>query len=117
MSGGRVILGARNVSKAFFGSRALRDVSIDLVPGRIHALLGENGAGKSTLINVLSGAVAPDSGQVLVDGRAVAALAPREAHRLGVAVVQQELKSGSSSLNRGEHRAWRISAAMGTAGL
>jgi ribose transport system ATP-binding protein len=91
MSGQQTILGARGVSKAFFGNRALRDVSIDLVSGRIHALLGENGAGKSTLINVLSGTLTPDSGQVLVDGRSVAALAPRDAHRLGIAVVQQEL--------------------------
>jgi ribose transport system ATP-binding protein len=91
MSGQRAILGARKVSKTFFGNQALRDVSIDLVSGRIHALLGENGAGKSTLINVLSGALTPDSGQVLVDGQAVAAMAPRDAHRLGIAVVQQEL--------------------------
>ena len=91
MSGRQAVLGARNVWKAFFGNAALRDVSIDLVPGRIHALLGENGAGKSTLINVLSGALAPDSGQVLVDGQAAAAMAPREARRLGIAVVQQEL--------------------------
>ncbi|HZZ62064.1 MAG TPA: sugar ABC transporter ATP-binding protein [Roseiarcus sp.] len=87
----QAVLGARNLSKAFFGNPVLRDVSIDLVPGRIHALLGENGAGKSTLINLLSGALAPDSGQILVDGQPVAALSPREAHRLGVAVVQQEL--------------------------
>ena len=91
MSGQQAILGARNVSKAFFGNQALRDVSIDLVSGRIHALLGENGAGKSTLINVLSGALTPDSGQVLFGGNAVAALRPRDAHRLGIAVVQQEL--------------------------
>jgi ribose transport system ATP-binding protein len=87
----QAVLGARNVSKAFFGNPVLREVSIDLVAGRIHALLGENGAGKSTLINLLSGTLRPDSGEILVDGRPVAALTPREAHRLGVAVVQQEL--------------------------
>jgi ribose transport system ATP-binding protein len=91
MSAGRIILGARSVSKAFFGNPVLRGVSIDLVPGRIHALLGENGAGKSTLINLLSGTLAPDSGTLLVDDRSVAALTPREARRLGIAVVQQEL--------------------------
>ena len=90
MSNDQAFLEARNVSKAFFGNQALRDVSIELIPGRIHALLGENGAGKSTLINLLSGALTPDSGEILVDGRAVA-LTPRNAHRLGVAVVQQEL--------------------------
>jgi len=87
----RTVLGARNVSKAFFGNPVLRDVSIELVAGRIHALLGENGAGKSTLINLLSGALAPDSGHILVDGQPIATLNPREAHRHGVAVVQQEL--------------------------
>jgi ribose transport system ATP-binding protein len=85
------VLGAHNVSKAFFGNRVLREVSIELAAGRIHALLGENGAGKSTLINLLSGALAPDSGEILVGGRPVAALTPREAHDLGIAVVQQEL--------------------------
>ena len=87
----QTILGARNVSKAFFGNPVLRDVSIELVGGRIHALLGENGAGKSTLINLLSGTLRPDSGEILVDGRPIASLTPDEAHQLGVAVVQQEL--------------------------
>jgi ribose transport system ATP-binding protein len=91
MDVGQTILEARSVSKAFFGNPVLREVSIELVAGRIHALLGENGAGKSTLINLLSGTLRPDSGQVLVDGQPVAALAPRDAHRLGIAVVQQEL--------------------------
>ena len=85
------VLGAHNVSKAFFGNPVLREVSIELAAGRIHSLLGENGAGKSTLINLLSGAFAPDNGEILVDGRPVAGLTPREAHDLGIAVVQQEL--------------------------
>jgi ribose transport system ATP-binding protein len=82
---------ARDVSKSFFGNPVLRDVSIELRPGRIHALIGENGAGKSTLINVLSGALAPDGGTVEVDGRPVRALCPTEARRAGIGVVQQEL--------------------------
>jgi ribose transport system ATP-binding protein len=77
MSAGRLVLGARGVSKAFFGNRVLRDVSIELLPGRIHALLGENGAGKSTLINLLSGTLQPDSGEILADGRSLAALTPK----------------------------------------
>ena len=76
MSNDQAFLEARNVSKAFFGNQALRDVSIELIPGRIHALLGENGAGKSTLINLLSGALTPDSGEILVDGRAALRLRP-----------------------------------------
>ena len=74
------ILEARSVSKAFFGNPVLREVSIELVAGRIHALLGENGAGKSTLINLLSGTLRPDGGQILVDGRPIASLTPQEAH-------------------------------------
>src|SRR5271167_765851 len=87
----QTILEARSVSKAFFGNPVLREVSIALVAGRIHALLGENGAGKSTLINLLSGTLRPDSGEILVDGRPIASLTPQEAHQLGIAVVQQEL--------------------------
>jgi len=84
-------LAAPGVSKSFFGNSVLRDVSIALQPGRIHALLGENGAGKSTLINILSGALVPDAGVVDIDGREFRGLNPREAHRAGIAVVQQEL--------------------------
>jgi ribose transport system ATP-binding protein len=91
MSEVRPILAARNITKSFFGNVVLRQVSIDLVPGRIHALLGENGAGKSTLINLLSGTMTPDSGSIVVDGRDLSALTPRDARRLGIAVVQQEL--------------------------
>ena len=87
----QTILEARSVSKAFFGNPVLSEVSIELVAGRIHALLGENGAGKSTLINLLSGTLRPDSGQILVDGRPIVSLTPQEAHQLGIAVVQQEL--------------------------
>ena len=79
----------------------LRDVSIELVAGRIHALLGENGAGEGTLINLLSGTLTPDGGEILLDSRPAPALTPREAHRHGVAVVQQELQvSLRSSLHR-----------------
>ena len=87
----QTILEARSVSKAFFGNPVLREVSIELVAGRIHALLGENGAGKSTLINLLSGTLRPDGGEILIDGRPIASLTPQEAHQLGIAVVQQEL--------------------------
>ncbi|MGE3876941.1 MAG: sugar ABC transporter ATP-binding protein [Parvibaculaceae bacterium] len=85
------IIAARGLSKSFFGNPVLRDVSIALEPGRIHALLGENGAGKSTLINLLSGALAPDGGEIEIDGKAHRRLTPPEARRAGIAVVQQEL--------------------------
>ena len=84
------VLETRNVGKSFFGNPVLKDVSIELRPGRVHALLGENGAGKSTLINILSGALAPDSGTVALDGTP-ATLTPALARQHGIAVVQQEL--------------------------
>jgi ribose transport system ATP-binding protein len=90
------VLAARGVSKSFFGNRVLNGVTIELVPGRTHALLGENGAGKSTLINLLSGALVPDGGTIEIDGRPVASLTPKLAQRAGIAVVQQELSLTTS---------------------
>jgi ribose transport system ATP-binding protein len=93
------ILAARTVSKSFFGNAVLRDVSIELRPGRVHALLGENGAGKSTLINLLSGALRPDGGHIEVDGKQVSSFGPSDARAAGIAVVQQELSlTGSLSI-------------------
>ncbi|MCB8881164.1 sugar ABC transporter ATP-binding protein [Acidisoma cellulosilytica] len=86
-----VSLAARDVSKAFFGNPVLRGVSIELRPGRVHALMGENGAGKSTLINILSGSLSPDSGSLDVGGRTASSLSPAEARQAGIAVVHQEL--------------------------
>jgi ribose transport system ATP-binding protein len=91
MADDRVLLGAAGISKFFFGNPVLRDVSIALAPGRIHALLGENGAGKSTLINILSGALPPNAGTIEVAGQKLSALTPRTARGFGIAVVQQEL--------------------------
>ncbi|MFD2055771.1 sugar ABC transporter ATP-binding protein [Mesorhizobium calcicola] len=90
------LLAARGVSKAFFGNPVLREVSIALLPGRVHALLGENGAGKSTLINLLSGALPPDGGTIEVDGRPVSRMTPAGARQAGIAVVQQELSLTAS---------------------
>ncbi|MBK1869812.1 sugar ABC transporter ATP-binding protein [Taklimakanibacter albus] len=87
----QAIIKANGLSKSFFGNPVLQNVSIALEPGRIHALLGENGAGKSTLINLLSGALAPDGGEIEIDGRSHRRLTPSEARRAGIAVVQQEL--------------------------
>jgi ABC-type sugar transport system ATPase subunit len=78
------------ISKAFPGVRALRDVRLDLRAGEVLALLGENGAGKSTLIKVLSGAHRPDCGRIEIGGRPVCIASPREALRLGIAVIYQE---------------------------
>jgi rhamnose transport system ATP-binding protein len=79
------------ISKSFSGLKALKEVSFDVRPGEVHALLGENGAGKSTLIKIMAGVLAPDEGEIQVDGNSVKFASPREAHRLGIATVHQEL--------------------------
>jgi branched-chain amino acid transport system ATP-binding protein len=68
------ILQIRNISKSFGALKASDNVTLDLVPGEIHALIGPNGAGKSTLIQQISGNLTPDSGSILFDGRDVTAL-------------------------------------------
>jgi ribose transport system ATP-binding protein len=81
----------RGIRKTFPGVVALDDVELALHAGEVHMLLGENGAGKSTLIKILSGALSKDAGQIFVDGRAVDVRDPRDAHRLGVRMIYQEL--------------------------
>jgi rhamnose transport system ATP-binding protein len=80
----------RGISKRFGATQALADVSLDLVPGEIHALVGENGAGKSTLVKILAGVHQPDSGTILLDGEPVEIAGPAVARSLGIAVVHQE---------------------------
>ncbi|MBO0873067.1 MAG: ATP-binding cassette domain-containing protein, partial [Pseudonocardia sp.] len=77
------------ISKTYGAVAALDDVSIEVLPGEIHALLGENGAGKSTLMAVASGATRPDAGTISVDGEAIDHLTPARAGQLGIAIVHQ----------------------------
>ncbi|MFF5078171.1 sugar ABC transporter ATP-binding protein [Actinoplanes sp. NPDC000266] len=78
------------IGKSFGGAVALRDVSLDLFPGEIHALMGMNGAGKSTLVKILSGAQNPDAGQMeIAGGGAQGQLTARKARKLGIATVPQ----------------------------
>src|SRR5947209_462248 len=79
------------ISKSFGGLRALKQVSFDVRPGEVHALLGENGAGKSTLIKIMAGVLAPDEGEIVIEGAPVKFVSPSEAHHLGIATVHQEL--------------------------
>jgi ABC-type uncharacterized transport system ATPase subunit len=85
------VLEVRGITKAYGGVTALREASLRVRPGTVHALLGENGAGKSTLVKIIAGAERPDSGVVLLDGIAVSFASTAEAARSGVAVVSQEL--------------------------
>ncbi len=81
----------RDLTKEFPGVRALDSVSMTILPGEVHALVGENGAGKSTLVKVLSGVEQPDGGQVLLNGQPYLARRPEEALAAGIRVVYQEL--------------------------
>jgi ABC-type sugar transport system ATPase subunit/ribose/xylose/arabinose/galactoside ABC-type transport system permease subunit len=78
------------INKSFPGVRALKDVDLALRAGAIHALVGENGAGKSTLINILSGVLTPDGGEVRVAGRPAHLGSARAARRAGIVTVHQE---------------------------
>lgn len=79
------------VTKRFGGVQALRGVNLEVLPGEVHALLGENGAGKSTLIKILSGVHACDQGVIEIDGARVAFDSPAKSRDAGVAVVYQDL--------------------------
>ena len=83
-------LEVRDASKSFPGVRALDGVSLTVMPGEVHALLGENGAGKSTLGKIVAGVYPRDSGTVLLDGVPLAALDEAEAARAGIGIVHQE---------------------------
>ena len=81
----------RGVSKRFGATVALSNVDLEVRPGEVHALLGENGAGKSTLMKILSGALAPDSGTLELDGERYSPSSPLDGRRAGVAMIYQEL--------------------------
>jgi rhamnose transport system ATP-binding protein len=78
------------VSKRFGATAALTDVQLELLPGEVHALVGENGAGKSTLVKTLAGVHQPDSGEIRLDGELVTIHDPAAARAMGIAVVHQE---------------------------
>lgn len=84
------ILSARGISKSFAGVEVLRDVDLDLMPGEIHALLGENGAGKSTFAKIIAGVHRPTRGGLTLNGRAVEVTNPMVAGKLGITLIHQE---------------------------
>jgi rhamnose transport system ATP-binding protein len=86
------ILRVLGITKAYGASKALEDVSFDILKGRVHALVGENGAGKSTLVKIITGIVEADTGQVLVASKVVRFRTPIEARRAGIAAVYQDPK-------------------------
>lgn len=84
------ILELRKATKKYAGVPAIEDVDFTLLPGEVHAIVGENGAGKSTLTKVMAGVVELSSGEMRVQGRVVSPQTPNEARELGIAMVFQE---------------------------
>lgn len=88
---GNVHLEVRGLGKSFGATRALDDVSIEIVRGTVHAFVGENGAGKSTLGKIIAGVFPADQGDLVLRGTPVAFRSPREALERGIAIVAQEV--------------------------
>ncbi len=84
------VLQMNHISKRFDTTQALDDVSLNLYPGEIHALLGENGAGKSTLIKIMTGIYQPDEGELLLDNKPIRMSSSVEAQGYGIAAIYQE---------------------------
>src|ERR671916_1360330 len=84
------LLQMRGITKSFFGVPVLDAVDLDVMPGEVHAVVGENGAGKSTLMKILVGAHQPDAGSILLDGEEVRFSHPRQAQERGVSIIYQE---------------------------
>jgi monosaccharide-transporting ATPase len=110
-----MLLELRGIGKRFPGVVALDGVDFDVRAGEVHALVGENGAGKSTLIKLLTGALALERGEILLDGRAVRFADPRAAQHAGIAAIHQELTripglsvAENLLLGREPRRAWGI---------
>jgi len=81
-----------NITKSFPGVQALKNVSMRVRRGEVHALVGENGAGKSTLLKILFGIYQQDSGTISIDGKPVQIHDPKSAYRAGIAMIHQELQ-------------------------
>jgi fructose transport system ATP-binding protein len=87
----RPVLEAHGLIKRYGHVTALSGADFELLPGEILAVIGDNGAGKSTLIKALSGALVPDEGRILLDGRPVRFHSPADARRAGIETVYQDL--------------------------
>ena len=86
---GAVTIRLSNISKFYAGVPALANVSVEFYAGEVHAILGENGAGKSTLMNIISGALRPEVGDIEFDGRQVSMMTPEVAASLGISISFQ----------------------------
>ncbi|WP_425082048.1 ABC transporter ATP-binding protein [Ruegeria arenilitoris] len=111
------VLSTLNLNKSFGALKATDDVSIDLIPGEIHAIIGPNGAGKSTLIQQICGGLQPDSGRVLLNGQDVSGHSTQARARAGLGRTFQisqlcmedtVLENAVLGAMGAEHVAWRF---------
>ena len=80
----------RHVTKLYAGTVALEDVSLTIRRGEVHGLIGKNGAGKSTLVGIISGLVAPSSGEIWINGQKYTSLSPITAKHQRISIITQE---------------------------
>ncbi len=85
------VLNLEGITKTYPGVRALSNVDLSVMPGEVHAIVGQNGAGKSTLLKIVAGLTTPDSGTIYVNGVRATIGSPRVAHSYGISAVPQEL--------------------------
>lgn len=90
MAVGDYAVAMRGITKAFGRTVVLRDVDLSVLPGEVHALVGQNGAGKSTLMNILGGVLKPDRGEIWIRGKKVVFHQPSDAQEAGIGFVYQE---------------------------
>jgi branched-chain amino acid transport system ATP-binding protein len=116
-----MVLSVSNLSKAYGGVQAVRRVSFGVAPGELVALIGPNGAGKTTCFNMVTGQLAPDAGEILLEGRSIAGLPPRHIWRRGVGrtfqvtatfgsmSVRENVQMALLSRDRRLHQFWNAS--------
>jgi ribose transport system ATP-binding protein len=90
-TGRKPVLRAEGLSKQYGPVTVLSDVTLDIMPGEIHAIIGENGAGKSTFMRLLSGYAEPTAGTLTMDGRQIRFSKPEQAQHAGIVLVHQEI--------------------------
>lgn len=87
----KCVLEAKGICKSFSGVTVLDGAGLSIIPGELHALMGENGAGKSTLMKIIMGIYQKDAGSVSLDGKEVNFTSAREALDAGISMIHQEL--------------------------